>query len=69
MISNSGAVVFVYVGNSIILNIRAEAKHKDKFPALLIGNTIATLIVYMVYAAMAAYVYRSTTPSVFLEAL
>ena len=61
--------MFVYVGNSIILNIRAEAMNKGKFPVLLVTSTLATLITYMIYASMAVYVYRSTTPSVFLDAL
>ena len=69
MISNSGAVVFVYVGNTVILNLRAEAIDKKKFPSLLISSTLTTLIIYMIYASMAVYVYRSTTPSVFIDAL
>ena len=69
MISNSGAVVFVYVGNTIILNIRAEAIDKKKFPSLLTSSTLTTLIIYMIYASMAVYVYRGTTPSVFIDAL
>ena len=69
MLSNSGAVVFVYVGNTVILNLRAEAIDKKKFPSLLISSTLTTLIIYMIYASMAVYVYRSTTPSVFIDAL
>ena len=69
MISNSGAVVFVYVGNTVILNLRAEAIDKKKFPSLLVTSTLTTLIIYMIYASMAVYVYRSTTPSVFLDVL
>ena len=69
MLSNAGSVVFVYVGNVIILNLRAEAIDKKKFPTILISSTLTTLIVYMIYASMAVYVYRSTIPSVFIDAL
>ena len=58
MISNSGAVVFVYVGNTVILNLRTEAIDKKKFPGLLVSSTLTTLVIYMIYASMAVYVYR-----------
>ena len=69
MISNSVAVVFVYVGNTVILNLRAEAIDKKKFPSLLVTSTLTTLVIYMIYASMAVYVYRSQTPSVFIDAM
>jgi len=35
MIGHIGVAMFVFEGNAVIMNVRAEAKNKDKYPLML----------------------------------
>jgi hypothetical protein len=51
--------MFVYEGNGVILNLRAEAKNPKAYPRLLSLAVLVLVIIYMILGTMGYLCYRT----------
>lgn len=58
MMGHIGVAMFVFEGNAVIMNVRAEAKHKNKYPLMLHLAIITTISLFMVFASVCYLTYR-----------
>ena len=58
MFGHIGVAMFVFEGNAVIMNVRAEARHKDKYPFILKSAILFTVILFMSFASLCYITYR-----------
>jgi len=58
MIGHIGVAMFVFEGNAVIMNVRAEAKDKKKYPLMLNLAIVSTITLFMVFASVCYVTYR-----------
>ena len=58
MFGHIGVAMFVFEGNAVIMNVRAETKDKSKYPFILSMAVVATEILFMVFALVCYLTYR-----------
>jgi hypothetical protein len=61
MFGHIGVAMFVFEGNAVIMNVRAECMHKDKYPAILRYAIIYTVVLFMTFASVCYVTYRGYT--------
>ena len=66
---NIGVAMFVFEGNAVVINLKAEAKNKDAYSLILASSVMAVLAVFAVFACFAYYVFRSETNPIFTLSL
>jgi proton-coupled amino acid transporter len=69
MLGHIGVAMFVFEGNAVIMNVRAECMHKDKYPAILRYAIIYTVILFMTFASICYVTYRGYTQDIFTLSL
>ena len=58
MLGHIGVAMFVFEGNAVIMNVRAECKTKDRYPLMLKLAVVSTLSLFMVFAIVCYLTYR-----------
>jgi hypothetical protein len=69
MIGHIGVAMFVFEGNAVIMNVRAECKNKEKYPSVLTYAIIATIALFMSFASVCYITYRKYTQDIFTLSL
>jgi hypothetical protein len=52
--------MFAFEGNGVIMNVRAEAKNKDKYPTNLVIAMMVLITVYMFNATLCYFTFGNT---------
>ena len=58
--------MFVFEGNAVVINVRAETINQNKYPRILTSAVISVITLFMVFATLAYYVYREDCNSIFV---
>lgn len=58
MAGHIGVAMFLFEGNAVIMNVRAEVKDKKKYPMILIMAIISTITLFMAFASVCYITYR-----------
>ncbi len=58
MMGHIGVAMFVFEGNAVIMNVRAETKNQDKYPMILKLAIIFTVCLFMSFASICYLTYR-----------
>ena len=66
---NIGVAMFVFEGNAVVINLRAEAKNPQRYPCILTMAIVVVLIIFGVFSLSAYYVFRSETSTIFTLSL
>jgi amino acid permease len=62
--------MYIFDGNAIVVNIRAEAREKKvKYPMILTRAIIFTLSLFIVFSTICYYVYREDSQPIFTMSL
>ena len=69
MIGHIGVAMFVFEGNAVIMNVRAECIDKERYPAVLKYAIIFTVVLFMSFASMCYITYRKFTQDIFVLSL
>lgn len=65
-----GLAMYIFDGNAIVVNIRAEAGEKKKRYSQILKNSIVfTIILFVIYSSICYYVYREQTQPIFTMSL
>jgi amino acid permease len=69
MIGHIGVAMFVFEGNAVIMNVRAECKDQERYPAMLRYAIIYTVVLFMSFASICYVTYRKYTQDIFTLSL
>ena len=69
MFGHIGVAMFVFEGNAVIMNVRAEAINKDKYPMILNLAIVTTISLFMVFASVCYITYRDSVNDIFVLSL
>lgn len=58
ILGHIGVAMFVFEGNAVIMNVRAETRNKQKYPYVLKMAIVTTLSLFMVFAMVCYFAYR-----------
>ncbi len=58
MIGHIGVAMFLFEGNAVIMNVRAEVKDKKNYPRILNLAIITTILMFMSFASVCYLTYR-----------
>lgn len=58
LVGHIGVAMFVFEGNAVIMNVRAETRNKEKYPFLLKMAILSTVSLFMVFALVCYLTYR-----------
>jgi amino acid permease len=58
MLGHIGVAMFVFEGNAVIMNVRAEARHKEAYPGILRAAIVCTVLLFMSFASVCYLAYR-----------
>lgn len=62
--------MYIFDGNAIVVNIRAESgKKKVYYPTILKNAIIFTLALFVVFSTICYYVYRENSQPIFVQSL
>ena len=65
-----GLAMYIFDGNAIVVNIRAEANEKKKYyPRILIKAIVFSLVLFVCFATICYSVYREDTHPIFTMSL
>ena len=54
-----GIAMFAFEGNGVVINLRAEAKDKDKYPRILRSAVLTIISCYMILSMIAYGTFKS----------
>ncbi len=63
---NIGVAMFVFEGNAVVINVRAETINQDRYPKLLTSATVTVILMFMIFALIAYSVYGEDCNSIFV---
>lgn len=63
---NIGVAMFVFEGNAVVINVRAETINQDRYPKILTTAIAAVLSLFMVFAMVGYSTYRQDCNSIFV---
>lgn len=63
---NLGVAMFVFEGNAVVINVRAETINQDRYPKILTTAITSVLTLFMVFAVVAYVTYKDTCNSIFV---
>lgn len=69
MFGHIGVAMFVYEGNAVIMNVRAETKNINLYPSILKGAILFTILLFMSFASLCYLTYRDQTQDIFTMTL
>ena len=58
MMGHIGVAMFVFEGNAVIMNVRAETKNIHQYPQILRAAIICTVVLFMSFASLCYLTYR-----------
>jgi amino acid permease len=61
MVGHIGVAMFVFEGNAVIMNVRAETKNQKAYPTILRSAIIFTVLLFMTFATICYLTYRDLT--------
>ena len=61
MVGHIGVAMFVFEGNAVIMNVRAETKNQKAYPTILRSAIIFTVLLFMTFATICYLTYRNLT--------
>ena len=61
MVGHIGVAMFVFEGNAVIMNVRAETKNQKAYPKILSSAIVFTVLLFMNFATMCYLTYRDKT--------
>jgi amino acid permease len=61
MVGHIGVAMFVFEGNAVIMNVRAETKNQKAYPTILRSAIIFTILLFMAFATICYLTYRDKT--------
>jgi hypothetical protein len=65
-----GLAMYIFDGNAIVVNIRAEANEKKRYyPRILVKAIIFSLVLFVCFSTICYSVYRETTQPIFTMSL
>jgi uncharacterized protein with PQ loop repeat len=67
--SNIGIALFVFEGNGLILNLRANAQNKKNYPSILMKSIFILIIFYMTFASICYSAFRKYIPTYVIDDL
>ena len=63
---NIGVAMFVFEGNAVVINVRAETINQHKYPKILTTAIMAVLSLFLVFAMIAYATYKQDCESIFV---
>ena len=63
---NLGVAMFVFEGNAVVINVRAETINQHKYPRILTSAIMAVLTLFMVFSVIAYVTYKDQCNSIFV---
>ena len=63
---NLGVAMFVFEGNAVVINVRAETINQHKYPKILTSAIVSVLTLFMVFATIAYATYKDQCNSIFV---
>jgi proton-coupled amino acid transporter len=69
MMGHIGVAMFVFEGNAVIMNVRAETKNIHQYPQILKAAIIFTVVLFMTFASLCYLTYRTQTQDIFTMSL
>lgn len=69
MLGHIGVAMFVFEGNAVIMNVRAETKDINRYPYILNGAILFTVVLFMSFASLCYLTYRDLTLPIFTMSL
>lgn len=61
MMGHIGVAMFVFEGNAVIMNVRAETKNQHLYPQILKYAILFTVVLFMTFASVCYVTYRDQT--------
>ena len=65
-VGNLGVAMFVFEGNAVVINVRAETINQHKYPKILTSGIVSVLTLFMVFAIVAYATYKGDCNSIFV---
>ena len=69
MMGHIGVAMFVFEGNAVIMNVRAETKNINQYPRILYMAIVFTVVLFMSFASLCYVTYRDQTLPIFVMSL
>jgi len=69
MMGHIGVAMFVFEGNAVIMNVRAETKNINEYPRILNLAIVFTVVLFMSFASLCYVTYRDKTLPIFVMTL
>ena len=63
---NIGVAMFLFEGNAVVINVRAETKNQHRYPTILTTSFISVISMFMVFGILAYSVYKDQCNSIFV---
>jgi len=63
---NIGVAMFVFEGNAVVINVRAETINQDRYPKILTSSIVAVISLFMVFSMVAYSTYKQDCNSIFV---
>lgn len=61
--------MFLFEGNAVIMNVRAEMKKKDDYPKILKLAIVSTVSLFMIFGVICYFTYRGESEPIFTMTL
>ena len=61
--------MFVFEGNAVVVNVRAETINQDKYPKILTTAIISVVALFLVFSMLAYGTYKDQCESIFVLSL
>jgi amino acid permease len=58
--------MFVFEGNAVVINVRAETINQHKFPKILTTAVVSVVALFMVFAMIAYSTYKAESNPIFV---
>jgi len=63
---NIGVAMFVFEGNAVVINVRAETINQHRYPKILTSAIVFVISLFIIFAMVAYSVYKDTCNSIFV---
>ena len=58
VLGNIGVAMFVFEGNAVMINVRAETINQHRYPKILTSAVVSVISLFMVFALIAYSTYK-----------
>mmetsp|Transcript_560 Transcript_560/g.751 ORF Transcript_560/g.751 Transcript_560/m.751 type:complete len:310 (+) Transcript_560:71-1000(+) len=63
---NIGVAMFLFEGNAVVINVRAETINQEKYPRILTTALVSVISLFIVFALVAYATYKDTCDPIFV---